>query len=544
MASPASVPALLETLLGEDDSDGQDTALLPYIQALQRWKVWRDNVPLFYSSCVQCTNEWPSLTVQLFPHITPDPHTPDLQRHAVLYGNKQGDDDATVIVMASFAVFESGARQPLPSRLSDETAPVLDIATYAHPAGDVDRLRYCPSRPELLAAKCAGAALSLYDVGSVTLARPKSDRPAAAERAVEDAAGAAGAGMEVEEEGEEGGGGGGSLLCGGPVSTLKSAAQEDVSLAWGDSGGGGGLRLFSGVLGGGIGEYAVREDGSLAEVTVRRGGHDGDASVVDLAWGAAGAAAEPSGGAAADAAAAAAAGPGLLASCGTDGRTVLWDPRQRPPALQAPRCRQDVNGVGFSPVAGGSLLATAGNDGIVRVYDVRQLGGSAAGTSASTSSAAAAAAPQALHRLKGHCCAVRQVSFNPYGNGGGGGGPLLASADEQGRVLLWQLGRSEALEEGLATRPELLFAHAGHVLPVDDFSWSTVLYGTLASVAGFLDPEVVAAARAYPGAEPDLPQPPPAVQVWRPAADVLPPPPAAAVATHRSRARAAMSSSP
>ncbi|GIL75636.1 hypothetical protein Vretimale_15189 [Volvox reticuliferus] len=332
----------------------------------------------------------------------------------------------------------------------------------------------------------------------------------------------------MEEKDEEPAGAGGSgAEGGGPISVLESPAQEDVSLAWGCCGphgaDSGGVRLYSGLLGGGVGEYAVREDGSLAEVAIRRGGHDGDATVVDLAWGspsdigphmpAAEAGSCHSDGALASS--------GLLGSAGTDGRTLLWDPRQRQPALQAPRCRRDVNAVAFAAATdcggggdgAGPLLATAGDEGIVRIYDIRMFGNG--GASACGGSSRTAGVP-ALHRLKAHNCRALQVSFSPHIRS------LLASSDDQGRVLLWDLDRTTHLGEGLDTRPQLLFVHAGHPLPVDDFSWSTELYGTLASVSGSINPEVVAAARAYPGAESDLPQPPSAVQIWRPSEDILP----------------------
>ncbi|PNH04224.1 Histone acetyltransferase type B subunit 2 [Tetrabaena socialis] len=267
---------------------------------------------------------------------------------------------------------------------------------------------------------------------------------------------------------------------------------------------------------GGVAEYAVRQDGSLAEVTVRRGGHDADADVTELAAAAAG----PGG-----------AGPaaGLIASAGTDGRSLLWDFRQpAKPALHAPRCRRDVNAVALAPEGGGGggggggdgaagpLLACAGDDGVVRVYDVRQLcsGGGGGSATASTSAAAAGPAP-ALHRLKGHGCRVLQLAFSPHHS------RLLASADALGRVLLWELGRTTPLPEGLASQPELLFVHAGHVLPVDDVSWSTELYGALASTAGFLDVEQVEGLTAA-AAEGGLEVQGPVVQVWQPAADLLP----------------------
>ncbi|EFJ50129.1 hypothetical protein VOLCADRAFT_89205 [Volvox carteri f. nagariensis] len=492
-----SVAKMVESMLeGEDEAEEVDKGLVPYVQVLQRWKVWRDNVPIFYSTCVLFTTPWPSHTVQLYPHVRRERDADGLLRHAVLYGNRRDSDDMPVVVLATVLVDDNPGhlKQPLSlPTMMPYTEPVEEICSFPHPPGHVDRVRCSPpARPNLVAVKCDGTALSLYDIGPA-LARIRAgdvEGAAAGDDGDDDVDGEGGGG----EDGGDGGCGGrgnGARRTGergrvgiegsggdgddggdgdGLVSVLDSEVQEGVSLTWADSGaggggGGGGLRLFSG----------LRE---------------------------------------------AVAAPAMLASAGTDGRTLLWDPRQRQPALQAPRCRRDVNAVAFAPAAAaaagaGPLLANAGDEGIIRVYDIRMLGGGGGGGSA----AGPTAVPAPLHRLTGHNCQVQQLSFSPHL------AQLLAAADEQGRVLLWELGRVAHSEEGLATRPELLFAHAGHALPVDDISWSTELYGTLASVSGFIDPAVVAAARSYPGAESDLPQPPAGVQVWRPAGDVLPPPP-------------------
>lgn len=45
--------------LVEDDDEQSDTSLTPYIQVLQRWKVWQDNILLWYSTCTQLPCAWP-----------------------------------------------------------------------------------------------------------------------------------------------------------------------------------------------------------------------------------------------------------------------------------------------------------------------------------------------------------------------------------------------------------------------------------------------------------------------------------------------------
>ncbi|KAG2443578.1 hypothetical protein HXX76_001929 [Chlamydomonas incerta] len=578
-----------------EELDPARARLRPYIEGMQRLKVWYENVPLFYNAMVQEKHPTYFTTLQLHPHTQPDARAPHaLTRHALLVGETSACGrgpprvllrgvalpPSTDALLTDAEYDECDEYWADPRRVGGAAARVVyDAVQFAHPLGDVARLRYCPAAPHLVATKSEGGGLALLDL------RPYLGAAVAGEGAAVAGAGAAASDsaaaqsavdggfslsppehvLEILLEDEEEGDGDGDTAGAEqwqlppprqdePTSELRCEDQVGVALAWGNCAAGGGgssggssssdvpqLRLFSGVKYGALAEYRVREDGGLQLVSCRKGvGHEADADIVELAWGGGG------DGAAGDAAAAAAAGGGgsaeLLASAGTDGRVLLWDPRQAKPVLHAPRCKADVNGVDFAPppgaagsagaVGGGDggvgsapLLATGGDDGIVRVYDVRRLssgrdfgrdgGGGGAHTPASAArGGSGGSGGGALYRLRGHRCKVQQLAFCPQHRG------LLASSDAQGRVLLWQPGRTECLPEGLASRPELIFVHAGHLLPVDDFSWSTAMYGVVASTAHVLDSQVAAALVAEAGQR--LEGQDPGVQVWRPAEDLLP----------------------
>ncbi len=561
--------------------------LAPFVQMAQRYKNWCETVPLFYRTLVQLNTLWPAVSAQLYPCTVPASPDSSLLYHGILYGTQTSGDGRDTLLLCAAVVENTSAAVQLPQR--HNVPPVLhNVASFRH-TGDVDRLRYCPSDPTLVAAKCAGAGLSLYDISAAV----ESLRALDVTRAGGSSSGGGGGGSSrssaLDSPGrtagasrgaaaDQGGGsgdgegtgiaasGGGSeerleveegrveftdeeyAALQGPLSVLEDEEQEGMALAWGatsagggagagNSGSGGapgwaGLRLFSGVTMAGIGEYGVREDGSLYRVCVRRGGHDADGEVSDLATAAVPAATAAAegwawrGSGSSDGSGGSVGGGGgdplgLLASVGTDGRCLLWDTRQRAVAAAAPRLPTDLNGVALSAGSAAPLVAAGGDDGIVRVYDVRRLAApprAAAGgrPAAATDTATAACAP--LHRLKGHRCKVLQLSFSPHDP------LLLASSDEQGRVLLWNLGAAAEPPSGavappaaapsaagvpasgqagtsgpptanlrapspspshrlLQCRPQLAFVHAGHMLPVNDFGWSTALYGTLLSTS-------------------------------------------------------------
>ncbi|MEZ7128381.1 TIR domain-containing protein [Nonomuraea sp. AD125B] len=116
----------------------------------------------------------------------------------------------------------------------------------------------------------------------------------------------------------------------------------------------------------------------------------------------------------------------LLASAGNDGRALLWE--LLPGQPWQPRLARTLGGDGgrwwgVAFDAAGARLATCGDDKLVRVWD--------------------AATGRQLHVLAGHTRRVWSVAFSPAGD------DLLASAGDDGVVILWAGGERRATLLGL-----------------------------------------------------------------------------------------------
>ncbi|CAK0890672.1 unnamed protein product, partial [Prorocentrum cordatum] len=201
----------------------------------------------------------------------------------------------------------------------------------------------------------------------------------------------------------------------------RQAAAADLGLAWSPERE---AHVLAALPSGGVGLW----DAAAAALVAEFPGHGGP-PVPDLA--------------------ASAAQPGVVASCGADGRVCLLDTRAgaagRAPVWAAEAHEGGCRCVSFGPPGhAAALLASGGQDGAVRLWDARR----------------AAAPCRALCPGRGPGGGPRGVARLAWSGFDEG---VLASADEEGRVCVWSVcDGGEAAECGEGPQG-LLCVHGGHL---------------------------------------------------------------------------------
>ena len=156
--------------------------------------------------------------------------------------------------------------------------------------------------------------------------------------------------------------------------------------------------------------------------------------------------------------------PHLFGSVGDDRQLMLWDTRRPPADACAGRCEAHPEGevicLAFNP-HNEVILATGSADKTVALFDQRSLG-------------------TRLHTFEAHSEEVFQLGWSPKHS------TILASCGADRRLMVWdmsRIGEEQSAGDAEDGPPELLFIHAGHTSKISDFGWNTADDWVVASVA-------------------------------------------------------------
>lgn len=134
-----------------------------------------------------------------------------------------------------------------------------------------------------------------------------------------------------------------------------------------------------------------------------------------------------------------------------------------------------LNSISFNP-ANEDLVATGGTDGNVTLWDLRSLN-------------------SPIHIMHGHADNINAVEWSPHDP------VVLASASSDRRVCIWDISRigdddsqeardinnvqsaADTIGTEITPSPELLWVHGGHTESVSDVAWNPALPWVLASVS-------------------------------------------------------------
>lgn len=113
--------------------------------------VWKKNTPFLYDFVISHALVWPSLTVQFLPN---DPVSSSSSPSSIILGTHTSDNDLNYLMLATVQTS------------SDLTSnPSVQITQKIPHQGEVNRARYMPQKPTVIATKTCGADVHLFDCG-------------------------------------------------------------------------------------------------------------------------------------------------------------------------------------------------------------------------------------------------------------------------------------------------------------------------------------------------------------------------------------------
>lgn len=153
-------------------ASGQDT----YDEAVEEriineeYKIWKKNTPFLYDLVMTHALEWPSLTAQWLPDVT-RPEGKDYSIHRLLLGTHTSSDEQNHLVIASVKLPNDDAQVDAGCYDSDRgeyggfgsVSGKIEIDIKINHEGEVNRARYMPQSPFIIATKTPSSDVLIFD---------------------------------------------------------------------------------------------------------------------------------------------------------------------------------------------------------------------------------------------------------------------------------------------------------------------------------------------------------------------------------------------
>ncbi|KAG8765597.1 Histone acetyltransferase type B subunit 2 [Ceratobasidium sp. 428] len=142
----------------------------------EEYKIWKKNAPYLYDALITHALDWPTLTCQWFPDVECPPDKPYSVNRLLIgtHTSRQRDDYlqiATVHMPKRFAPTSDSLSRDnydddtgeLHTTNPTGTTPRIQIVQRIPHEGEINRARYCPQNPDLLATKSVSGRVFVFD---------------------------------------------------------------------------------------------------------------------------------------------------------------------------------------------------------------------------------------------------------------------------------------------------------------------------------------------------------------------------------------------
>ncbi|KAI9149281.1 histone acetyltransferase type b subunit [Paramyrothecium foliicola] len=139
----------------------------------EEYKTWKKNSPFLYDMILGTALTWPTLTVQWFPDVK-EPEGKNYRIHRLLLGTHTSDDSPNYVQIADVQIPKAVAPNTDDydeergeiggyGKNNDVAAIKCDIVQKIEHPGEVNKARYQPQNPDIIATLCVDGKILIFD---------------------------------------------------------------------------------------------------------------------------------------------------------------------------------------------------------------------------------------------------------------------------------------------------------------------------------------------------------------------------------------------
>jgi histone-binding protein RBBP4 len=129
--------------------------------ANEEYKIWKKQTPFLYDVLLTRAMKWPSLTVQWLPEITSS-GVLGFDTHSLLLGTHTSRNDQDYVQIAHIDMPNKSFHGSVDKTDSDKLNKLNVIQKIDH-EGEVNKARYCPQKPNLIATCASSGDVLIFD---------------------------------------------------------------------------------------------------------------------------------------------------------------------------------------------------------------------------------------------------------------------------------------------------------------------------------------------------------------------------------------------